>query len=380
MLFSATLHLEPSTNQKNWAFCVIEKALYIGLGVLTASLLYLALLPLFWARAVRLTKKAIEASNPVSYARNSMARDHMRAQFAIERRQLEASLDVAHERLTKTRAALNVSEAQSLAQTEEIRSLRNDLALAKKKGGLKLLRKRKKAEGAADLDFSAIDAEAGSAQVIQLRSEQPMPAEPETQESALAALASAISKEVEEISSESHRIYSPTSPEEAVEKASEAFNRLKDKYSAIQEERDQLRQQISHAEQPQGHAPAQEQPEAFKQQVFMSHKNIDNDHQNESGAEMQALLDDLTRKISSFSEEGSTGSEHQALREELQQVAAKLAAHILDESTELPPRLNQLVEELDTAKTASSSKLDKSPTEQISLVERISNLRKAGGH
>ncbi|MEJ1160903.1 hypothetical protein [Prosthecomicrobium sp. N25] len=68
---------------------MIELALYFALGFLLAGLLALMVLPAIWRRAVRLTKRRIEASTPLSLAEIKASRDQLRAEFARETRRLE---------------------------------------------------------------------------------------------------------------------------------------------------------------------------------------------------------------------------------------------------------------------------------------------------
>ena len=59
------------------------------LGVLSAGLLTLLFLPVHWKRAVRLSKRRLENQAPLSMTEIVAERDHLRAEFAIDRRRLE---------------------------------------------------------------------------------------------------------------------------------------------------------------------------------------------------------------------------------------------------------------------------------------------------
>jgi chromosome segregation ATPase len=74
---------------------VIEQAIYFALGFIVAALLALAILPAFWRRAYRLTRRDLEAQLPVSPRDIAAERDQLRAKFAVERRQLELAVDEA---------------------------------------------------------------------------------------------------------------------------------------------------------------------------------------------------------------------------------------------------------------------------------------------
>jgi uncharacterized coiled-coil protein SlyX len=72
---------------------VIEQSLYFALGFLAAALLALAVLPAFWRRAYRLSRREIEATLPLSPKEIAAERDQLRAKAAVERVQLEQSLE-----------------------------------------------------------------------------------------------------------------------------------------------------------------------------------------------------------------------------------------------------------------------------------------------
>lgn len=72
---------------------MIETAMYIALGFLSASLLGLAILPSIYKRAVRLTQEAMKAINPTSYAEVQAVQDLERAQHALALRRVEQALD-----------------------------------------------------------------------------------------------------------------------------------------------------------------------------------------------------------------------------------------------------------------------------------------------
>jgi DNA repair exonuclease SbcCD ATPase subunit len=72
---------------------VIEQSLFFSLGFLVAALLALAILPAFWRRAYRLTRREIEATLPLSPREIAAERDQLRAKFAVERRQLEQKME-----------------------------------------------------------------------------------------------------------------------------------------------------------------------------------------------------------------------------------------------------------------------------------------------
>lgn len=72
---------------------MIEQIMFFALGALAATLVALMILPAVWSRAVRLTTRRVEAAVPVSIFEIQAARDHQRAQFALNQRRLELQLD-----------------------------------------------------------------------------------------------------------------------------------------------------------------------------------------------------------------------------------------------------------------------------------------------
>jgi len=68
---------------------MVEQIMIFGIGFLAASLCGLLLVPLIHNRAVRLTKKRLEAAAPLSIAELQADKDQLRAEFAMSTRWLE---------------------------------------------------------------------------------------------------------------------------------------------------------------------------------------------------------------------------------------------------------------------------------------------------
>jgi chromosome segregation ATPase len=71
---------------------VIQSILFFALGFLCAGLLALLIAPAVWRRAVRLTRKRVEASVPLTLDEIQADRDQLRAEFALSTRRLEMSV------------------------------------------------------------------------------------------------------------------------------------------------------------------------------------------------------------------------------------------------------------------------------------------------
>lgn len=78
----------------------IENIMYFALGLLAASLVALAIMPAIWRRAVRLTKKRIEAATPITMSEFRADKDQLRAEFALSTRRLEMNVEALRRRLS----------------------------------------------------------------------------------------------------------------------------------------------------------------------------------------------------------------------------------------------------------------------------------------
>ncbi|RUT34704.1 hypothetical protein EMQ25_01705 [Arsenicitalea aurantiaca] len=80
---------------------IIENVMYFALGLLAAGFLALMLMPAIWRRAVRLTKKRIEAATPMTMAEFRADKDQLRAEFALSTRRLEKNVETLRRRLAE---------------------------------------------------------------------------------------------------------------------------------------------------------------------------------------------------------------------------------------------------------------------------------------
>ena len=94
---------------------IIQSMMFYALGFLCAIILALLILPSIWRRAVRLTKKRIAATTPVTLSEFRAEKDQLRAKNALELRKLELQLDD----LRKKRAA-QLRELTQLRQTQDL--------------------------------------------------------------------------------------------------------------------------------------------------------------------------------------------------------------------------------------------------------------------
>src|SRR5229473_6369510 len=128
---------------------MIEPIMFIGIGFLVAGLLVIGAIPMVHARAVRLTRRRLEALTPISMAEIHADKDQLRAEFAMSTRRLEMSVEQMKAKTTsqlaeigkkseavgrlklelgEKAAALLGAEAKVNSLTEELQSTQNDLS------------------------------------------------------------------------------------------------------------------------------------------------------------------------------------------------------------------------------------------------------------
>lgn len=86
---------------------LIENIMYFALGLLVAGLVSLVILPAVWKRAVRLTKRRIEAATPITMAEFRADKDQLRAEFALSTRRLEMNVETLRKRLAEQLGDVN---------------------------------------------------------------------------------------------------------------------------------------------------------------------------------------------------------------------------------------------------------------------------------
>lgn len=86
---------------------LIENMMYFALGLLVAGLLSLIIMPAVWKRAVRLTKRRIEAATPITLSEFRADKDQLRAEFALSTRRLEMNVEALRKRLAEQLGDVN---------------------------------------------------------------------------------------------------------------------------------------------------------------------------------------------------------------------------------------------------------------------------------
>ena len=116
---------------------LIENMMYFALGLLVAGLVALIIMPAVWKRAVRLTKRRIEAATPITLAEFRADKDQLRAEFALSTRRLEMNVETLRKRLAEQLSdvnqkrtdlgALKAEREQHMAVVSELESRQVDL-------------------------------------------------------------------------------------------------------------------------------------------------------------------------------------------------------------------------------------------------------------
>ncbi|MDD7911938.1 hypothetical protein PUV47_18560 [Pseudovibrio exalbescens] len=363
---------------------MIETALYIALGFLSASLLALAALPLVWGRAVRLTRRAIEASNPVSYAKASMARDYLRAQHAVEQRILEVKLEEVGRKHAEEWAARNRAEAQLLKLQDQVATLTKRL----EKRGLKdrLTMGLWSAEEA-EAEKPAEKIEPPTGEVTELPRKEagtnaaskkalpemgaevvPLPTErvPVSPNHPLERLAREISREVSEMTAQSTPQVVDNSPEEAAEQAGEAFARLKTSYEKLEVERNELKTKLEEAEKK-----LKAKPQSARQRTTKAQKELKELQQKYT--EAQNKISELSAQIKGVATAKPASDSYKTLREELKELAAQLAAAAIAKDPKLTQKFDAIMQDIGTLKTSGAAE-----GTEPQLAQRIEKARRTG--
>lgn len=98
---------------------MIQSSLFFVLGFLAAGLIALLIAPAIWNRAVRLTKRRIEAKVPLTLSDIQADKDRIRAEFAISTRRLEISIKDQREKAAQQLLELNHRRNEAKAATDE---------------------------------------------------------------------------------------------------------------------------------------------------------------------------------------------------------------------------------------------------------------------
>lgn len=104
-----------------------------ALGFLAASLCGLLLLPAVNARAARLSRRRAEAALPLSPAEIAAERDFLRAQFAVQQRRLERTVEAVRAKRHADMAAIGAGTMKAAALARDVAARDAQIAAAQAK-------------------------------------------------------------------------------------------------------------------------------------------------------------------------------------------------------------------------------------------------------
>lgn len=101
----------------------IQSALFVALGGLVASLLWLLVAPAFWSRAVRLTERRMRETMPLTEAELAASKDKLRAEHAVKVHRLQSKLEGTRLTGARQRVEINRRDARVNGLESEIEAL-----------------------------------------------------------------------------------------------------------------------------------------------------------------------------------------------------------------------------------------------------------------
>ena len=121
---------------------MIEQGIYFALGCIVTALGAMMFAPIFWRRALRLTRQRLQLQIPLSMQEIFAERDQLRAEFAVERLRVEQELDRVQAgkardmaelgrrsmEVTRLTERLSASRAAEQARETEVDRLSRELA------------------------------------------------------------------------------------------------------------------------------------------------------------------------------------------------------------------------------------------------------------
>jgi DNA repair exonuclease SbcCD ATPase subunit len=117
---------------------VIEVVMIFAMGLLTAALIALLIIPAVNARAERLAKRRLEAQFPLSISELTAEKDHLRAEFAVLQRRIERKAEEARsekhkdmEELGRRAVRIERLETEVADRNHRIAGLENELAMTR---------------------------------------------------------------------------------------------------------------------------------------------------------------------------------------------------------------------------------------------------------
>lgn len=102
---------------------MIEQGIYFALGCIITALLALMFAPVFWRRALRLTRQRLQLQVPLSMQEILAERDQLRAEFAVERLRIEQAMEAVQATRDADMAEIGRRSMEAVARTEQLADL-----------------------------------------------------------------------------------------------------------------------------------------------------------------------------------------------------------------------------------------------------------------
>ena len=99
---------------------MIEQGIYFALGCIVTALLAMLFAPVFWRRALRLTRQRLQLQVPLSMQEIIGERDQLRAEFAVERLRIEQAMDRVHASKDADKAEIGRRTNDAAVLTEKL--------------------------------------------------------------------------------------------------------------------------------------------------------------------------------------------------------------------------------------------------------------------
>lgn len=126
---------------------MIEQGIYFALGGIVTALMALLFAPVFWSRALRLTRQRLQLQVPLSMQEILAQRDQLRAEFAVERLRIEQAMERVQTAKGQDMAEIGRRSMEVVALADQIAVMRTEeTALAEEMARVR----REAAEGAAE--------------------------------------------------------------------------------------------------------------------------------------------------------------------------------------------------------------------------------------
>ena len=103
---------------------MIEQGIYFALGSIVTALLALLFAPVFWHRALRLTRQRLQLQVPLSMQEILSERDQLRAEFAVERLRVEQAMERVQATKGQDMAEIGRRSMEATALAEQLAGLR----------------------------------------------------------------------------------------------------------------------------------------------------------------------------------------------------------------------------------------------------------------